>query len=193
MVKGRTRCKMPPVEVRRAGLQERSRKTKQTNLRRQDLLNSPAAQQTPKTYRLRCKRAMTPTREQSNKQTKSEATPLSHLVPVSQDDCLTTEEEKGDMASVPYASLIGPLMYAIIGTQPDIVFAVGDGDQDRCPLNTQTTTSYILEPTRNVRAISRATRMQRKTNEMERKCKTTGCMGWKARPMLGLTRIYLQQ
>jgi len=30
-----------------------------------------------------------------------------------------------DMANVPYASLIGALMYAAIGTRPDIAFAVG--------------------------------------------------------------------
>src|SRR5258707_13687729 len=42
-----------------------------------------------------------------------------------QDNCPTHEEEMRDMANVPYASLIGALMYAAIGTRPDITFAVG--------------------------------------------------------------------
>src|SRR5258706_15835903 len=42
-----------------------------------------------------------------------------------QDNCPTNEEEMRDMANVPYASLIGALMYAAIGTRPDIAFAVG--------------------------------------------------------------------
>ena len=53
------------------------------------------------------------------------ATPLSSGVRLTQDDCPTTDERKGDMANVPYASLIGALMYAAIGTRPDIAFAVG--------------------------------------------------------------------
>jgi len=35
------------------------------------------------------------------------------------------DEVKADMANVPYVSLVGALMYAAIGTQPDIAFAVG--------------------------------------------------------------------
>lgn len=44
---------------------------------------------------------------------------------LTQDDCPSTDEEKEDMANVPYASLVGALMYAAIGTRPDIAFAVG--------------------------------------------------------------------
>ena len=52
-------------------------------------------------------------------------TPLSSGVRLTQDDCPITDEEKSDMANVPYASLVGVLMYAAIGTRPDIAFAVG--------------------------------------------------------------------
>jgi Reverse transcriptase (RNA-dependent DNA polymerase) len=56
---------------------------------------------------------------------KPASTPLSSGICLTQDDCPTTEEEKRDMADVPYASLIRALMYAAISTQPDIAFAVG--------------------------------------------------------------------
>src|SRR5258706_8079716 len=42
-----------------------------------------------------------------------------------QDNWMMNEDEMKDMANVPYASLIGALMYAAIGTRPDIAFAVG--------------------------------------------------------------------
>jgi len=56
---------------------------------------------------------------------KSAPTPLSSGIRLTQDDCPTTDEERSDMAGVPYASLVGALMYAAIGTRPDIAFAVG--------------------------------------------------------------------
>lgn len=56
---------------------------------------------------------------------KPATTPLSSGVRLTQDDCPMTDEEKSDIANVPYASLVGALMYAAIGTRPDIAFAVG--------------------------------------------------------------------
>ena len=56
---------------------------------------------------------------------KPATTPLSSGVCLTQDDCPTTDDRRTDMADVPYASLIGALMYAAIGTRPDIAFAVG--------------------------------------------------------------------
>jgi len=56
---------------------------------------------------------------------KAATTPLSPGIRLTQDNCLTNEEEMRDMANVPYASLIGALMYAAISTRPDIAFAVG--------------------------------------------------------------------
>lgn len=52
-------------------------------------------------------------------------TPLSPGTHLTQDDCLSTDEEKDDMANIPYASLVGALMYAAIRTRPNITFAVG--------------------------------------------------------------------
>ena len=43
-------------------------------------------------------------------------TPLSSGTCLTQDDCPVTDEEKRDMENVPYARLIGALMYAAIGT-----------------------------------------------------------------------------
>ena len=56
---------------------------------------------------------------------KPATTPLSSGIRLTQDDCPATDEEKEDMANVLYASLVGALMYAAIGTRPDIAFAVG--------------------------------------------------------------------
>ena len=56
---------------------------------------------------------------------KSATTPLTPGICLTQDNCPTTDEGKKDMANVPYASLIRALMYATIGTRPDIMFAVG--------------------------------------------------------------------
>jgi hypothetical protein len=39
--------------------------------------------------------------------------------------CPKTEEEEEDMCHVPYASVVGSLMYAMVYTRPDIAHAVG--------------------------------------------------------------------
>ena len=56
---------------------------------------------------------------------KPSSTPLVPSVKLSKDDCLQTPQEKADMEKVPYQSLIGSLMYAMLGTRPDIAYAVG--------------------------------------------------------------------
>lgn len=52
-------------------------------------------------------------------------TPLGSGVKLSKDDCPTTSSEIEAMKDYPYQSLIGTLMYAMLGTRPDIAFAVG--------------------------------------------------------------------
>jgi len=56
---------------------------------------------------------------------RSHPTPLSSAIKLSKDDCPQTEAEKEMMCFYPYQSLIGTLMYAMLGTRPDIAFAVG--------------------------------------------------------------------
>ncbi|KAL6340598.1 hypothetical protein AAG906_010506 [Vitis piasezkii] len=51
--------------------------------------------------------------------------PFRHGIPFSQDRCPKTREEKERMQSVPYASVVGALMYAMLCTRPDIFFEVG--------------------------------------------------------------------
>lgn len=52
-------------------------------------------------------------------------TPLAGHFRLSKDQSPSTEEEKDYMATVPYASAIGSLMYAMVCTRPDIAHAVG--------------------------------------------------------------------
>ena len=56
---------------------------------------------------------------------KALSTPLPPYVKLSKKDCPKSEEEKAEMAKVPYSSAVGSLMYAMIATRPDIAFAVG--------------------------------------------------------------------
>ena len=51
--------------------------------------------------------------------------PLPSYVKLSKHDCLVSDEDKGEMNKLPYASAVGSLMYAMIATRPDIAFAVG--------------------------------------------------------------------
>ncbi|KAI9188574.1 hypothetical protein LWI28_025413 [Acer negundo] len=52
-------------------------------------------------------------------------TPLASHFRLSMEQCPETDEEKDFMGRVPYASVIGSLMYAMVCTRPDISNAVG--------------------------------------------------------------------
>ena len=56
---------------------------------------------------------------------KALTTPLPPYVKLSLDDCPKSDEQRAEMAKVPYSSAVGSLMYAMICTRPDIAFAVG--------------------------------------------------------------------
>ena len=43
---------------------------------------------------------------------------------LSVEQCPKTEEEEEDMSRVPYASVVGSLMYAMVCTRPNIAHAV---------------------------------------------------------------------
>lgn len=51
--------------------------------------------------------------------------PFKHGISLSKDQCPKTPEEIESMKTVPYASAVGSLMYAMLCTRPDICFAVG--------------------------------------------------------------------
>ena len=51
--------------------------------------------------------------------------PLPSGPPLSKEDCPQTDEQKADMANVPYREAVGCLMYAMVGTRPDLAFTVG--------------------------------------------------------------------
>ena len=48
-----------------------------------------------------------------------------HGIPLSQDQCPKTHEEKERMQLIPYASIVGSLMYAMLCSKPNIWFEVG--------------------------------------------------------------------
>ena len=51
--------------------------------------------------------------------------PFKHGLVFSKDQCPKTQEERDCIAGVPYASVVGNLMYAVLCTRPDIYFAIG--------------------------------------------------------------------
>ena len=53
------------------------------------------------------------------------STPLATHFKLSRKCCPVTEEERDEMSSIPYASAVGSLMYAMVSTRPDIAHAVG--------------------------------------------------------------------
>lgn len=53
------------------------------------------------------------------------STPLASHFKLSSERNAVTDEEQSYMASVPYASAVGSLMYAMVNTRPDIAHAVG--------------------------------------------------------------------
>ena len=52
-------------------------------------------------------------------------TPVEKSLSLSLDMCPKTPEEKEKMSRVPYASVVGSLMYAMMCTRPDICYAIG--------------------------------------------------------------------
>jgi hypothetical protein len=50
---------------------------------------------------------------------------LSSAVQLTKADCPATNEERNAMAGVPYASLLGSLMFAMLATRPNIAYAIG--------------------------------------------------------------------
>ena len=53
------------------------------------------------------------------------STPLPSYVKICLDDCCKSNAKKDKMEKVPYLSTMGSLMYAMICTRSDLVYAVG--------------------------------------------------------------------
>ena len=53
------------------------------------------------------------------------STPFSSHFKLSKEMCPKTQEEMDYMSKIPYASVVGSLMYAMVYTRPDIAHAVG--------------------------------------------------------------------
>lgn len=52
------------------------------------------------------------------------STPMDPGARLSKEQCLTTEEQKSEMAKVPYINAIGALIYLAVATRPDIAYTV---------------------------------------------------------------------
>ncbi|KAH9311699.1 hypothetical protein KI387_026734, partial [Taxus chinensis] len=52
-------------------------------------------------------------------------TPLASHFKLSKELCPNTEQERNQISKVPYSSVVGSLMYAMVCTSPDITHAVG--------------------------------------------------------------------
>jgi Reverse transcriptase (RNA-dependent DNA polymerase)/gag-polypeptide of LTR copia-type/Integrase core domain/GAG-pre-integrase domain len=52
------------------------------------------------------------------------STPMDHTVKLSKADCPSTLDQIRDMSNIPYQSAVGAIMYAMLGTRPDIAFAI---------------------------------------------------------------------
>ena len=50
--------------------------------------------------------------------------PLSHGTRLSKTQCLESADEQGRMDTIPYASAVGWIMYAMICTRPDVSYAI---------------------------------------------------------------------
>ena len=61
----------------------------------------------------------------SMKNAKDVNTPLLRQLKLTKEMCPKTQEEEDKMSKVPYVSVVGSLMYAIVCTRPDIAHAVG--------------------------------------------------------------------
>ena len=59
------------------------------------------------------------------KNAKPVSTPLASHMKLSKKMCPTTTEERENMTKIPYSSVVGSLMYAMVCTKPDIIYAVG--------------------------------------------------------------------
>ncbi|KAA0066193.1 gag/pol protein [Cucumis melo var. makuwa] len=55
---------------------------------------------------------------------KKDLLPFRHGVHLSKEQCPKTPQEVEDMRRIPYASVVGNLMYAMLCTRPDICYAV---------------------------------------------------------------------
>ena len=56
---------------------------------------------------------------------KKDYLPIGHEISLSKKDCPTTPEEREHMSRVPYASIVGSIMYAMTCTRPDVAYSLG--------------------------------------------------------------------
>ena len=50
--------------------------------------------------------------------------PMSHGIMLSKSQCPTTKDKREHMDKIPYASVIGSIMYVMLCTRPDVFYAL---------------------------------------------------------------------
>ena len=61
----------------------------------------------------------------SMKNFKKSYLPIGHEISLSKKDCPTTPQEREHMSRIPYASIVGSIMYAMTCTRPDAAHSLG--------------------------------------------------------------------
>ena len=60
---------------------------------------------------------------------------IGHKISLSKKDCLTTPQEREHTSRIPYASIVGSIMYAMIGTRLDVAYSLGVVSRDQSDLD----------------------------------------------------------
>ena len=55
---------------------------------------------------------------------KTSSSPMDAGTQLSTKDCSMSEEEKAEMEKIPYANVVGSLMYAMVCTRPDLAYSL---------------------------------------------------------------------
>ena len=87
------------------------------------------------------------------------ALPFRHGIHLSQEQCPKTPQEVKDMRRIPYASIVGSIMYTMLCTRPNICYALGIVSRYQSNLGYEhwTTVKNILKYLQRTRAICSST------------------------------------
>ena len=56
---------------------------------------------------------------------KKDYLPIGHIIKLFKKDCVTTPEERERMSRIPYASIVGSIMYSMTCMRPNVAYSLG--------------------------------------------------------------------